>query len=413
MKHALIAILVCFPVLLNAQTRAVVPNANNEGKIGDTYADWGYLYVDSLYMGGVSMDVWLPSNPGVTAINGVAGDIDFVATSGFSSSNSGSTIYLSLFTNDFVVGSNIATYRYTGGDQYFQVPNTVTNMKAWLWGGAGGSGGGLGGGGGYTEVSFKVLPFEILTIVVGGGGSVVTGMTNNASASLRTYPEGGRATSVGNRVGAGGGRSQILRGSLSITNVNRTIAVAGGGGGGRGTGVSPSGGGESGTSGEGQFGGTGGGAARALYSVSSTNVNVYTNDSVVTTSFTYNIVFTGYVGGTTGVTTNNLLYTNTAGSLFYGGDGGILLSGISNSSTAAGGGGDGYYGGGGAMAIAGSTSSGGGGNGWINTNLQAFGRTIRAVGASPAGSEFIYYITGTGVAVANTNGGNGLIILQY
>lgn len=414
MKAFIISLFLTLSTL--AMARNLVPNSNGQGQVGDTNAYWESLYVGSLFLNGANVDSLIPTNEGVTTINNLKGNVTISAGPGFITSNSGSKVYINLFTNNFAVGTNIATYRYTGGDQYFQVPATVTNMRAWLWGGAGGGGAGYGGPGGYTEVTFPVLPFEILTIVVGGAGARVSGTTNIIGVTDRTYPDGGRGVSANSLfAGAGGGRSQILRGSLSITNLGRTVAVAGGGGGGTDASrTGGQGGGDTGVDGGTSSAGSGfgGGRARSIYTISSTNTIVYLTDSVTTTAFVYNITFNGATGGTSQAIVGVLpRWTNQPGNLFFGGDAGIVYS---NNAGYAGGGGGGWYGGGGALSFTGGVNAAGGsGIGWINTNLGAYGRTIRGVAATPAGTENTYYISGSAVGVANASTGNGLIILQY
>lgn len=98
----------------------------------------------------------------------------------------------------------------TPGSEFWAVPAGVTRLRARVWGGGGGGGGtggagasGAGGnGGGYAEGSYSVIPAQVLTVTVGGGG--IAGTTN-----------------PGNENGGAGGTSSL--GSL--------ISATGGGGG--------------------------------------------------------------------------------------------------------------------------------------------------------------------------------------
>ena len=416
MKTLLYILFLLVPIF--APARNLVPVNDGEGSIGDTNAYWEELHVGDLFLDGSNINDFIPTNAGVTSINGLLGDIEFQAGPGFLSSNQGSTVYLNLYTNDFSIGTNIATFQFVGTEQYFQVPATVTNMRAWLWGGGGGGGyNGFGGGGGYTEVDFPVLPFEILTIVVGEGGKFSGyGQTTQIAITPRAYPEGGRGVSArsNDSVGGGGGRSQILRGSLSITNENRTVAVAGGGGGATDY-YGGAGGGDSGGSSS-RSNATyseAGGPAQTLYDIASITTNIYTNNSVVTTSFVYAVEITGYAAGTSYEYTGTMEWTNQPGGKFFGGDGGLVDD--ANAGWV-GGGGDGWYGGGGGFSRVGAYNAGGGGGmGFVNAALSAKGRTVRAINNTPAGTENTYFISNVarGGYQQSYPGGNGLVILQY
>ncbi|HYV91679.1 MAG TPA: fibronectin type III domain-containing protein, partial [Chitinophagales bacterium] len=111
----------------------------------------------------------------------------------------------------------------SGADQYFTVPDGVTQLTVKLWG-AGGAGGNYdpcpayGGGGGYVTGTIIVTPGETLTIVVGGKGETGSGAGAYGGG-------GGKQSGAGGR---GGGRSAVVRGDDDI------ITAGGGGGGGGG-----------------------------------------------------------------------------------------------------------------------------------------------------------------------------------
>ena len=70
----------------------------------------------------------------------------------------------------------ISTY-VVAGTYVYTVPKKTTRLKVQLWGGGGGGGnfvgrkGGVGGGGAFVESIISVEPFDVLEVVVGGGGS--------------------------------------------------------------------------------------------------------------------------------------------------------------------------------------------------------------------------------------------------
>lgn len=116
-------------------------------------------------------------------------------------------------TTNFASGST--TFSYTGADQTFIVPATVTSMTVTLNGAGGETAGsgttpGEGGAGGFVSGTLSVSPGEALTIVVGGKSG---------------YGGGGAAGAEG--AGSGGGRTAILRRGVDI------VTAGGGGGGGQ------------------------------------------------------------------------------------------------------------------------------------------------------------------------------------
>jgi hypothetical protein len=306
----------------------------------------------------------------------------------------------------------------TDTTQSFSIPAGVKNIKAKLWGAAGGtyydgtSNNGQGAAGGYTETIFNVLSGETqLTLVVGGG-------------SRYSNPGIGGAGIGTNGGCAGGGASIILSGNVStpfasgtyaniaqtsitsLAGASQVIAVAGGGGGGG--------------------------------------------------WYIYNGQYAGCGGGLTGGNATGGYYqpgggTQSAGGTNYGGSptpGKFQGAGITGSgSGGSGGGGGGWYGGGGGWTGAATNSSGGGGSGFVgyadgstSTVLTANGsygsytdtttrtngsRTytnsscLRAAdqGITPPKTNDANYISGVGLAgvigASKLNGGDGLIVLIY
>ena len=274
-----------------------------------------------------------------------------------------------------------AVYQFTDSDQKYTVPPGVTSIDVKMWGGGGGGGnaggwtyGFTGGGGGYTEGTLTVTPGQVLTVMVGEGG------TNGSIANtLPSYGGGGRSCNTGSDCrygGQGGGRSAIRTGSSDI------ITAGGGGGGG------------SSRAANGQQGGGGGG-----------------NSGVTGTSYT---AACGGVGGTqtaggAGGTCANA--NGTAGSQYTGGN--------PASNAYGGGGGGGYFGGGGGgYGEPNNMGGGGGGAGYIGGAggvTVSGGITTAASGATPGNSSDPDNArTGTGGAAAG-NGAPGRVVItpQY
>ena len=132
------------------------------------------------------------------------------------------------------INSSSKVFGSTGADQTYTVPNGVTSLLVQMWGGGGGGGSGqyAGGGdgqqpnangaahpGGTTSGTLSVTPGEVLTIVVGKGGTTGGGAT---------YGGGGAGGTGSYQGGGGGGRSAIKAGGVELM----TAGGAGGGGGG-------------------------------------------------------------------------------------------------------------------------------------------------------------------------------------
>lgn len=114
------------------------------------------------------------------------------------------------------------TYAYTGAIQTFQVPLCVSVIQVDVYGAQGGTDGASTGGlGARVQGQLTVIPGETLNIYVGGQGGVGT------SSATVGWNGGGNVNGVGT-AGAGGGASDIRRG----TTLNDRLVVAGGGGGG-------------------------------------------------------------------------------------------------------------------------------------------------------------------------------------
>lgn len=82
--------------------------------------------------------------------------------------------------------SNKAEYKYTGVIQTYTIPFNVTTIDVKIWGSGGGGGDTFGGGsGGFTSCTLKVVPGEILTIIVGGGGGPSLGGWGTIATGIR------------------------------------------------------------------------------------------------------------------------------------------------------------------------------------------------------------------------------------
>ena len=102
--------------------------------------------------------------------------------------------------------SNFASsqaFAFAGIDQTFTVPAGVTliRIKCWGAGGAGGFASSDGGGGGFVQADLVVVPGDVITVRVGGGG----GYENLVAGG---WPDGEPANFLG--AGAGGGSSYVL-----------------------------------------------------------------------------------------------------------------------------------------------------------------------------------------------------------
>eukprot|EP00741_Cyanophora_paradoxa_P001465 tig00000492_g1417.t1 len=146
-------------------------------------------------------------------------------------------------------------YTYTGAEQLFTVPPSVTSLYFKLWGGAGVGNAGLGGGGGFTSALLAVSPGQVLRIITGGAGAWGVGGFGGGGS--------GNGTSV-----AGGGRSAVRLSGAWRTS-SRPAGRGGGsygqtGGGGAGGGLVGQNGHGGSTGGTQTAGGAAGGDDKAL-----------------------------------------------------------------------------------------------------------------------------------------------------
>jgi hypothetical protein len=311
------------------------------------------------------------------------------------------------FTQTF---TNVAIFAYTGSNQTFVVPFGVRKIRARCWGAAGGAGtgggdsgfnanGGVGGAGGYSYAEIPVTPGDTLLIVAGQGGRY-----SASGTILTTYGHAtttSRAAGDGASGGTGGGLSGIFR-QNSFTQSN-ALLIAGGGGGGSGYGVySPA------TSVH-VRGGGGGGA----------NLPGENGDPQPNGFLAYGRGATTSAGGAPGsdfyrdsrgstTSTNN---DSFAGGALYGGS-----AASASSWTEGGGGGAGYWGGGPGNHDneGGMWGNGGSGSGYaINTATNVIGYSASKSTISPNATADPYYVSGIGVPVAGTTGGNGRVVLIY
>jgi hypothetical protein len=226
-------------------------------------------------------------------------------------------------------------FSYTGGDQFWDVPDHVCSITIHAFGASGGRnpgtdslGGSLPGLGGEVLTTVTVVPGDRLGVGVGGEGGDAAGSTPGVGG----YGGGGDG-GAGTNGGAGGG------GVSAVVYSSGIYAMAGGGGGA----------GNSGTAGE-SDGGAGGGAAGA-----DGTGNIGGQDNAAGGTGGTQVDF-----GAPGVNSNGS--TNaTGGNLIFAGDGG---SGTQSGGAGGGGGFRGGGGGGAADADQGASGGGGGGAGY-------------------------------------------------
>jgi len=281
-------------------------------------------------------------------------------------------------------------FTYTGANQTFQVPATISpaSITIYMWGAGGGGNTNYGGAGAMVQGVLTATPGETLNILVGQGGTIDGSTTfggGGAGAGNMTSSGAGIGYS-GNgfpqNAGSGGGRSAIQRGGTAPTN---DIVVAGGGGGG--TYFSSDRGGAA------TFTGTANSGAGGLPGLGGTQS-------------------AGGAGGGTGFYGQGL-----GGSRGIGGD-----TYNTNIYNGGGGGGGGYYGGG-AGGTNGGDGAGGGGGSSLTTNLSLISgesvlgfNSTNGYTAPNTGSPYYQSGIGNGAPAVNSSpraGGNGLIVLIY
>jgi hypothetical protein len=268
-----------------------------------------------------------------------------------------------------VVSRSISqTFSYTGATQTFTVPTGVTSLTVSLSGAGGGGGGGFvaGGKGGLVTGTLSVSQTQVLTLVLGQGGSCGT---NSAAATFGGGGAGG--TSVNSRSSSGGGYSGIFS-SSTLTQGNSLVIAGGGGGTGAAYGT----------------GGDGGNPARSANYGSST---AFDGGGGTLTA-----------GGSAGSTGSSGQVSGTAGSALQGGAGGAATNTGPGTPNPGAGGGGGYFGGGGGAGNS-IASGGGGGGGHSFTTGTTFTLTSQTTGGGGAG----------GITSPNYTGGNGSITISY
>ena len=323
----------------------------------------------------------------------------------------------------------------TNADQTFTVPAGISSLSVKLWGaGGGGVDAGYypnqsgGASGGYTTGALAVTPAQVLTLVVGQGGTYGNSVGGSTSSTYGGGGAGGNETGSTNVNGgnltpdgsAGGGMSALfLAGGKTVANVR---FVAGGGGGGSPgsdlprVGATPAGSPPS----TGEGGGASGGqdAEPVISGRGGSQV----------------------AGGAAATATTGCLNVAGAGTQFQGGAG----SNVSSASGATpqtfeggGGGGGGYFGGGGgkcqgtqsSAVVANQNGTGGGGSGFVGSAAQGVTAASTAAGnpgiwgnpgaggAAPQTTQAQYAgragVGGGVVAGGNFAGGDGLIVLQW
>lgn len=101
---------------------------------------------------------------------------------------------------------NTVFFRYTGSNQFFKVPPGNNEIIVTIWGAAGGGGDSISGGGAFVKGKLPVTPGQVLTVIVGEGGTEY--------GDRVTFGGGGTSRGDGGpyrglNTGSGGGRSAI------------------------------------------------------------------------------------------------------------------------------------------------------------------------------------------------------------
>jgi hypothetical protein len=237
------------------------------------------------------------------------------------------------------------TFYYTGAEQSFKVPTSVTRITVVARGGGGAGAASSsetrGGRGGRVFAIVPVTPGEKLYIYVGGAGNEMTGGFNGGAS-------GGSNPSPRDWNGYGaGGATDVREGGRKLSD---RIIVAGGGGGAGGH--------------DGAFGGKGGGATGGDGGGFSTSSGLYGGGG---TGGSQN---TGGIGGSPGAGSQGGGTPGEDGALGAGGEGGgeqNCYRSYCSDGGSGGGGGGGYYGGGGggmgSWGFSANIGAGGGGGG--------------------------------------------------
>ena len=101
---------------------------------------------------------------------------------------------------------NSVLFRYTGSNQFFKVPPGNNEIIVTMWGAAGGGGDSISGGGAFVKGKLPVTPGQILTVIVGEGG---TGFGDRVTFGGGGTSRGDGGPYRGINTGSGGGRSAI------------------------------------------------------------------------------------------------------------------------------------------------------------------------------------------------------------
>ena len=279
------------------------------------------------------------------------------------------------------VGTYTAQIFNTPGSDTWTVPEGVTSINIYAWGGGGAGGtvggwayGSAGGAGGAAYGRLSVVPGTTYALMVGGGGQV--------NSYVGAAGGGGPASnnnSDNQYSGGGGGYSGLFTSSIAQNNA---IIVAGGGGGGGSSraGTGNAGGGGGGTTGQAGFSPYDGKAAYAGNPGTQTAAGA---DSSCTSA--------NVVGGQ-----------------------GILQGGVVRYYSYGGGGGGGYWGGSaGGYSESNTMAGGAGGSGYIHPTLISSGLLSAASGTTPGDVSNAYRGTaGTAGSVAGA-GSAGKVVIQY
>jgi hypothetical protein len=236
--------------------------------------------------------------------------------------------------------ATVKRFAFTGGQQFFAVPDGVTSLHVVAIGGRGGTGAANttspGGFGGVATADVKVTPGAILLVNVGGNGA----SPGNGSGGAGGYNGGGAGGTsgdipIGKGGGGGGGLSEIRDAATPLNSV--VVAAAGGGGSGGGT-----------------AGGAGGPAAVSGINGGAGGLGA------------------GAGGGAPGTGATGTVPGTGGGAGLFGVGGAGQNSANLVAAGSAGGGGGGLQGGGGAVTGSGGGSNGGGGgagSGWFHYQL--------------------------------------------
>lgn len=338
-----------------------------------------------------SLPTGMSLNTSTGAITGTPNAVGSDTTSNFTIRASNGTQYSDRSFSLTIKAPVVQTFSYTGSDQTFTVPSTLTAMSIKLWGAGGGGSNGegytfAGGPGGYTYgvLNTTLMQGQSLTIKVGQGGP--RSISNSQPAAA--WPNGGKSgRRDGYTNGYGGGRSEVSWGVVDLL-------VAGAGGGAAATGGSSS----NPTSG-GPGGGTTGGYGWFGYQPNTDYAGQGGTQSA---------------GGANGVAVNTS-YIEAQPGYKQGGSTNNNLSFNSGGPNAQAGGGDGYYGGG----IGSPHTGGGGGSSYANStyvsnaSLQRTAATGADNNTNPPNTGDTHYNGSAGKTGNNADGNNGYVVLIF